>query len=188
MSLLNIRNQETGKWESIPAFQGPEGPAGPPGSGDGGGEEAYELIDTVTTDADTPLMMTWTQEPDGTAYKFKKLLIRTEAPAAEKNISLEMVFKWASMGYCNAATTAKTDAVFMIDSLILGDVRTLLAKCSAWASNTAQSTWQTRGFGAPGNTGIGNGGVPYDGIDQISLRWASTPPVGTVIKIYGVRA
>lgn len=154
----------------------------------GSSEEIYELIDSVTTDADTPLMMTWSQEPDGTPYKFCKLLIRTEAPAAEKNISTEMVFKWSSLCYCNAATTAATYAVFMADSFILGDVRTLLVKCAAFASNTAQSTWYTRGFGSPGNTAIGGGGVLYDGIDQISLRWDSQPPVGTVIKIYGVRA
>lgn len=156
-------------------------------------EEAYELIDTVTTDADTPLMMTWSQEPDGTPYKFRKLLIRMEAPAAEKDINVEMVFKWASLGYCKAVTTSAAYAVFMIDSFVLGDMRTLLAKCASFASDTAQSTWYTRGFGAPGNTAIGGGGVPYDGIDQISLRWGSQThgsqiPVGTVIKIYGVRA
>lgn len=153
----------------------------------GSSEEIYELIDTVITDESTPLMMTWSQEPDGTTYKFRKILIRTEAPAAEENISVESVFKWASLGYCNAVTTSATDAVFIVDTIVLGDARTLLAKCAAFSSNTAASTWLTRGFGAPGNADIGGGGVPYDGIDQISLRWSSQPPVGTVIKIYGVR-
>lgn len=186
MSLLNIRNQETGKWESIPAFQGPEGPAGPPGSGDGGGEEVYELIDAVTiAEDDTAAHHGFTEEPDGTPYSFKKLMVKVSTEAATTvNFSWR---QWSSVAYIGVGAESRT-TVLLLECFKLKNASlpgTLRAEIVSYTTATAGiSGGNVRGYGSPF--------YPFsewdqsDVIDNIWLTGAL--PAGTKIEIYGVRA
>ena len=49
----------------------------------GGSEDAYELIETVTFSE--AMAFTRTQEPDGTPYKFSRMMLLCESPAGEES-------------------------------------------------------------------------------------------------------
>jgi hypothetical protein len=59
MSILRIKNQETGEWESIPAIVGPQGPQGPQGEkGDTGATGPQGPQGAPGKDGRTPVMGT----------------------------------------------------------------------------------------------------------------------------------
>ena len=101
MAILNIRDKD-GKFIPIPALQGAPGKDGasgvhvgstPPTSGtanvwiDPNGETTaepqYELIETVTFEE--AMALERTAEPDGTPYKFSRMLLLCDAPPGEEN-------------------------------------------------------------------------------------------------------
>lgn len=148
----------------------------------GTGNNAYELIETITLTEATNIIERST-EPDGTAYNFAKVLITVDTPktdvAAQQNIRL----------YINDGT---------LDYYAYYQSLTTYAKRAHFDCAVENGLLKIRiGNGATNyggeNTGVAamieNANIVFlSAINKIKLKGEATFAVGTIIKIYGVRA
>lgn len=144
--------------------------------------KAYELIETITLTEATNLIERNT-EPDGTVYSFAKVLITVDTPktdtAAQQNVRL----------YINDGT---------LDYYAYYQSLTTYAKRAHFDCAVENGLLKIRiGNGATNyggeNTGVAamieNANIVFlSAINKIKLKGEATFAVGTVIKIYGVRA
>ena len=144
--------------------------------------KAYELIETITLTEATNIIERSTK-PDGTAYSFAKVLITVDTPktdtAAQQNIRL----------YINDGT---------LDYYAYYQSLTTYAKRAHFDCAVENGLLKIRiGNGATNyggeNTGVAamieNANVVFlSAINKIKLKGEATFAVGTIIKIYGVRA
>jgi len=159
----------------------------------GGGEEVYELIDSLTiTEENQAERYNFTNEPDGAPYNFKKLIIRIIQADSPVGIALNW-YKWESLAFTNG-NQAKYYTVFSLEFLKLGGASmpgTLLCNVYTYTNdgNNDIGSGYIRGRGAPL--------WPFEtwcqsqSIDNVCVlaTIASSPiPLGTTIEIYGVRA
>ena len=148
----------------------------------GTGSDAYELIEAITLTEATNIIERSTK-PDGTAYSFAKVLITVDTPktdtAAQQNIRL----------YINDGT---------LDYYAYYQSLTTYAKRAHFDCAVENGLLKIRiGNGATNyggeNTGVAamieNANIVFlSAINKIKLKGEATFAVGTVIKIYGVRA
>ena len=144
--------------------------------------KAYELIETITLTEATNIIERSTK-PDGTAYSFAKVLITVDTPktdtAAQQNVRL----------YINDGT---------LDYYAYYQSLTTYAKRAHFDCAVENGLLKIRiGNGATNyggeNTGVAamieNANIVFlSAINKIKLKGEATFAVGTVIKIYGVRA
>lgn len=142
----------------------------------------YELIETITLTEATNIIERST-EPDGTAYSFAKVLITVDTPktdtAAQQNVRL----------YINDGT---------LDYYAYYQSLTTYAKRAHFDCTVENGLLKIRiGNGATNyggeNTGVAamieNANIVFlSAINKIKLKGEATFAVGTIIKIYGVRA
>ena len=142
----------------------------------------YKLIETITLTEATNLIER-SREPDGTAYGFSKVLITVDTPktdtAAQQNVRL----------YINDGT---------LDYYAYYQSLTTYAKRAHFDCTVENGLLKIRiGNGATNyggeNTGVAamieNANIVFlSAINKIKLKGEATFAVGTVIKIYGVRA
>lgn len=162
------------------------------GSGGGGGEEVYELIDSLTiTEENQADRYNFTNEPDGTPYNFKKLMIRIIQADSPVGIALNW-YKWDSLAYTNG-NQAKYYTVFSLEFLKLGGASmpgTLLCNVYAYTNNANDSigSGYIRGRGAPlWPFETGRQSQSIDNVCVLATTASSPIPLGTTIEIYGVR-
>lgn len=159
------------------------------GGGDGASEDVYEVIVQWTVPAEwTNTMYTWSN------LAHKKLIIIIEAEAGTAEGTIEFVWNWCSLGYTGGGIRSgvKSKSVCFVDTHLISEEgvkkRYLSAVCSAYGfeSNTAQFTWNSRGYGLPGTVTLG----ANTAIDQITIRCAADNllPEGSIVTILGVRA
>ena len=148
----------------------------------GTGSDAYELIEAITLTEATNIIER-SSEPDGTAYRFAKVLITVDTPktdtVAQQNVRL----------YINDGT---------LDYYAYYQSLTTYAKRAHFDCTVENGLLKIRiGNGATNyggeNTGVAamieNSNIVFlSAINKIKLKGEATFAVGTIIKIYGVRA
>lgn len=187
---LQIYDPKTGERVNVACLVGPQGPKGDPGSG--GGEEAYELIDSLTiTEENQADRYNFTNEPDGTPYNFKKLMIRIIQADSPVGIAINW-YKWDSLAYTNA-NQAKYYTVFLLEFLKLGGASmpgSLLCNVYAYTNNANDSigSGYIRGRGAPlWPFEAARQSQSIDNVCVLATTSSAPIPVGATIEIYGVR-
>lgn len=153
----------------------------------GDDEELWEHILTYTEETGPDLYEhIFSQEPDGTAFNFKKLVVHVYSTAATANayITFQANRKAANLGYVSGITTAGgVTSVLYLESLKVkwagGSIsRTLKSDLGVWTAKTANSNWTRRGGGVPMWEAVNN-------IYEINI--GGSLPMGSTITIYGVR-
>lgn len=146
-------------------------------------EGEYELIETITLTANSAI--TRTQEPDGTPYKLKKVMVKTQfsttgaysaggAYAYFKCKNTNIGYMWYGDLNINTAATR-----YHVDNAKIENGKWLIE----WQDWTAVATMQFKSAFKDINT---YDAKTYDAIDTIQIN--QILPAGTIIEIWGVRA
>lgn len=146
-------------------------------------EGVYELIETITLTANSAI--TRTQEPDGTPYKLKKVMVKTQfsttgaysaggAYAYFKCKNTNIGYMWYGDLNINTAATR-----YHVDNAKIENGKWLIE----WQDWTAVATMQFKSAFKDINT---YDAKTYDAIDTIQIN--QILPAGTIIEIWGVRA
>lgn len=146
-------------------------------------EGVYELIETITLTANSAI--TRTQEPDGTPYKLKKVMVKTQfsttgaysaggAYAYFKCKNTNIGYMWYGDLNINTAATR-----YHVDIAKIENAKWLIE----WQDWTAVATMQFKSAFKDINT---YDAKTYDAIDTIQIN--QILPAGTIIEIWGVKA
>lgn len=161
-----------------PGEPGEKGDKGDPG--DGLKDEPYELIDTITFAEDAALNLT--QEPDGTPYKFDRVMVLCDRAENTLTSGCEMWVKFP-----------KTSSNFVIGNFGQNSNKTACYAEVYDQNGYWRAEWATNGnyyvLGSINRSGY-NRIVQHDRTWQmryISGIASDTLPTGTVLKIYAVR-
>ena len=146
----------------------------------------YELIETITLTEATNLIER-SSEPDGTAYNFKKLLIYMKAALTDQTgacgVNLWDGTTLAAQNLAFGSEVTQTSSNYLMEISVEDGI---LRQSTPETSNV---DYQTKFYKTAAATFVG-GVKMMDKISKFTLRQFNgyTFAVGTVIKIYGVRA
>lgn len=147
------------------------------------GEPQYELIETITLEEEA--VFSRNVEPNGTPYSFKKMLINIEVPAGSsmtkgKYFSLSSSFNWDKLLVAIGGISAAETTRYVANILVELNNGVLSAESHYRVSNSDDDSMTTH-MTNPSKV------FSYK-VDKINAISSSNPfPVGTNIKIYGVR-
>lgn len=153
------------------------------------GEEEYELIETITFTEGNVNIINIKTEPNGTTLRLRKLFVRIDLPIVETEFSTgAMNFIVRDTGsrrvyaaYSAAVTLKPSDKYNLVCTLLCTIDGGVIEGRNNFSLSTALEHQQRNN--GPIAQYIGN-----DTMSSITAEMANGFPIGTIAKIYGVRA